>query len=233
MNLDFFVSCRKLTQKGTCSPVADTAACDTFTISFDKEWDGLVKLVEFRNADATAQVFYTGKMPLPQQVCGRGALYLTCYGYRQKGDGVAVIRTVPMVRPVLMAGSAAPQGAASQPYTSSAFDRMAAQVAAANAAAAKAEQISQELLALKQADAFRGPAGPAATVRIDSIRHGSPACVDNLGTENHALLRFTLPWKLTEEEKELLKTEFLGDVDSALDGILALQEACIEGTVTT
>lgn len=229
MNLEFFVSCRKLTKKGSAAPAADTAKCDTFTIEFDKEWDGLVKLVELRNGEHTAQVFYTGIMPIPMQVCGRGALYLTCYGYRKKGDTAAVVQTVPMVQPVLLAGSAQPQGSTAQPYTPTAFDQMAAQIRAAKEAAEKAQTAARELLAMKEAGAFIGPAGPGATVRLDGVRHGRPAKVENLGTDTHAILRFTLPYGLSEEEKQALQEELLGDIDQALDEILTLQESYKEG----
>ena len=110
MELRFFVSHRRLTCKDAPAPMADGPDCDTFSIDFDAEWDGLVKLVELRNGENTAQVFYTGKMPLPRQICGRGVLHLTCYGYEKKGDKTAVIVTRPMVHPVYMVGSAVPEG---------------------------------------------------------------------------------------------------------------------------
>ena len=224
MNLEFFVSRRKITRKGCTSPIADTANCDTFTVEFDEEWDGLVKIVELRNADVAVQVFYTGPTPIPRQVCGRGALYLTCHGYRPKDDTVEVIRTLPMVRPVLLAGSELPADSTGQPYTPSAFEQMAAQIAEAQSAAADARQAVRELLALKETGAFNGPVGAAATVQLEQVCYGAPARVENLGTEHHARLRFTLPYRMSEEEKEELMAQMLGDLEQPLDEILALQE---------
>ena len=70
--------------------VGDTAGHYTFTVNFDEEWKGLAKVVVFQNGADTAQVLYTGEAPLPAQVCGRGALYVACHGYRRVGDAVAV-----------------------------------------------------------------------------------------------------------------------------------------------
>lgn len=234
MNLEFFVSNRKLTRKGMSTLVADTAACDTFTIDFDSEWDGLVKLVELQNGGDTAQVLYTGKTPLPKQVCGRGELYLVCHGYRKKGDSVAVVRTIPMTRPVKMVGSAPIQGSTAQPYTPSAFEQMAAQTADARQAAQEARQAVQELLALKEAGAFTGPPGPgglSATVQVESVREGAPARVENLGTERNARLRFTLPYQyvLTDGDRQAIAELALGDIAAAMDAIVAIQEALIAG----
>lgn len=234
MNLEFFVSNRKLTRKGLTTLVADTAQCDTFTIEFDSEWDGLVKVVELQNGADTAQVFYTGKTPLPRQVCGRGDLYLICHGYRKKGDSVAVVRTIPMTRPVRMVGSAPIQGSTSQPYTPSAFEQMAAQTAKAQAAAELAEQTAARLLAMEQAGAFTGPAGPSgrnATVQVYDVQEGTPARVENLGTERNALLRFVLPYTyaLTQQDKEQIALLALGEMDAALDAILTIQKALISG----
>ena len=230
MNLEFFVKNRKLTRKGLASLVTDTIACDTFTIAFDREWDGLVKVVVLRNGKDTAEVLYTGKSSLPRQVCGRGDLYLTCYGYRQKGDDVAVVRTMPMVRPVRMVGAASSEAENTQPYTPSAYAQMAAVVARAEQAAAKAESTAKELLAMKEAGAFQGAAGPAgaaATIVVESTRQGDVPMVENLGTERSVRLRFTLPGKYvpTQEDKDAL----LGDLDAALDGILAIQDSLMGG----
>lgn len=232
MNLEFFVSGRRLTGKGQMTLAADTAACDTFTIAFDHEWDGLVKVVELKNGDAAAQVIYTGKTPLPKQVCGRGALYLSCHGYRCKGDTVAVVHTIPMVHPVHMTGSAEPSGTTAQPYTPSAFEQMAAIVARAESAAADARSAADHLLSLHQTGQLTGPQGPAglcATVQVEQLRQGSPARVENIGTDRNAKLRFTLPYGLTEDERQLMKEQILGDVDTALDRILAIQQSLLGG----
>ena len=229
MELRFFVSRRKLTCKGPSAPIADGKGSDTFSIDFDPEWDGLVKLVELRNGERTAQVFYTGKMPLPRQVCGRGELRLTCYGYAKKGDHTAVIVTLPMVQPVRLVGGAVPDGSMDQPYTPSAFDQMAAEVRHAVEAAREARSTAKELMDMKDRGLFNGPAGQAATVQVESLRRGTPPKVENLGSAQHALLRFTLPLELSEEEKTQLKAELLGDVELALDEILALQAKYLEG----
>lgn len=232
MNLEFFVCRRKLTRKGVSALAADTLGVDTFSIEFDREWDGLVKIVELKNGDAAAQVIYTGKMPLPRQVCGRGDLYLTCHGYRSMGDAAAVVRTLPMVRPVRMAGASPVEGSGGQPYTPSAFDQMAAQVAQAQTAAQAAREAVRELRELQATGAFTGPAGPAATIRVAQVRQGAPAAVENLGTEHHAILRFTLPYGLNEEEKQALAEEIGQQVtqqlEPELDEIIALQQNYME-----
>ncbi|MBQ9967640.1 MAG: hypothetical protein IJO88_02830 [Oscillospiraceae bacterium] len=228
MELRFFVSRRRLTYKGTAVPFADSGQTDTFSIDFDPEWDGLVKLVELRNGDSTAQVLYTGKTPLPRQVCGRGQLRITCYGYRAQGDEDAAIVTLPMVRPVIMAGSADPDDSTAQPDTPSVFAQLAAQVQDAREAADEARAAARELRSLKEQGAFNGPPGQAAVVRVEPLREG-PASVENIGTDRYARLVFTLPTKLTSAEKETLRAQLLGDVEQGLDGILTLQEQYIGG----
>lgn len=229
MNLEFFVCGRKLTKKGTQTLCADTAACDTFTIDFDKEWDGLVKVVTLQNGEHTVQVTYTGKTPLPRQVCGRGALYLTCHGYRKKSDTVAVLTTVPMVRPVYLLGTVPGAASDSQPFTPTVYEQVLAAVAQTQQAAQKAEQTARDLLAMKERGDFDGKQGPAARVKVHSVIQGSPAGVENLGTDSHAVLRFTLPFGLTEQEKQQLKLDITGDMDEALETILAIQQELIGG----
>lgn len=241
MNLEFFVTGRKLTRKGFAPLIADSAQCDTFTIEFDHEWDGLVKIVVLKNGSETVKVLYTGKTPLPRQVCGRGDLYLSCHGYREKGDTVAVVRTIPMVRPVRMVGCAVGTAETAQPYTPSAYEQMAAVIARAEAAAEHADRTARELLAMKESGQLRGPAGPAgqsATISVESVSRGETAKVENLGTERRAVLRFTLPYKdkLTAEEKQEmilnLKETVLDEIDTVLDEIIALQEAYMDQEVT-
>lgn len=239
MNLEFFVRNRKLTRKGCGTLVADTTACDTFTIDFDREWDELVKIVVLRNGSDTVQLIYTGKTPLPRQVCGRGDLYLTCHGYRQKGDAVAVVRTIPMVHPVRMVGSTSDQGGASQPVAPSVYEQMAALVEKAQSAAQAAETERKLLQQLRLSGQLVGPAGPAgqaATITLAPSQLGSEARVENLGTRNNAVLRFTLPQGLTEEEKEAMEGRIrqaaLEDLSAALDEILAIQAALIGGEST-
>ncbi len=229
MELKFFVSRRKLTCKGPAAPIADGKGSDTFSIDFDAEWDGLVKLVELRNGERMAHVFYTGKTPLPRQVCGRGELRLTCYGYEKKGDHTAVIVTLPMVQPVRLVGGAAPEGSMDQPYTPSAFEQMAALLQQAEEATQEAQKTAEDLLHMKDQGLFNGPAGEAATVQVEGLRRGTPPRVENLGSSRHARLRFTLPMELSEAEKAQLKGEMLGDVETALDAILTLQERFLGG----
>lgn len=82
MNLEFFVKNKRIARKGLEPLVGDTAGYYTFSVEFDPEWDGLTKVVVFRNGDQTAQLIYTGQSPLPAQVSGRGDLYVACHGYR-------------------------------------------------------------------------------------------------------------------------------------------------------
>ena len=82
MNLEFFVKQKRITRKGTAPLVGDTAGHYTFRVEFDEEWEGLAKVVVFRNGSHTAQVLYTGQTLLPAQVCGRGELYVACHGYK-------------------------------------------------------------------------------------------------------------------------------------------------------
>ena len=234
MNLSFYVSNRRLTQKGPSAPVADTAGIDTFTIEFDREWEGLSKRVELKNGEVSVVVDYNGKRALPREICGTGALYLTCYGYVRLGENkTAVLQTKPMVHPVKMLGASVPAGSTGQPYTETVYEQISAKVEKAGEIAQKAQQMIGELLAMKDAGAFTGPAGPAATVQVDSVRHGVEAKVENLGTENHARLRFTLPYKLTAGEKQAMAEEFqeqtVGKIDAALDAIAALQAHYIGG----
>lgn len=231
MNLEFFVSKDRLTYRGTSAPVADTAVCDTFTIEFDAPWNDLVKVVTLRNGRDTAQLIYTGKAPLPRQVCGRGELHLCCHGYRQMGDSVAVLRTKPMVRPVRMLGMDSITGEQAQPVTPSLFEQVMAAAGRVQAAAVQAEELHAELTRLREEGAFRGEQGlpgRAATVAVDSVRHGEVPLVENLGTDRNAILRFTLPYKLTEDEKR----ELLGDVEETIDHILDLQQQFLGGDVT-
>ena len=228
MNLEFFVSHDRVTYSGAS---ADSSACDSFTVAFDSRWDELVKVVVLKNGSATAQVIYTGKTPLPRQVCGRGDLYLSCYGYRQLGDSVAVMQTKPMVRPVRMQGRTEPEGDSAQPWAPSLLEQLTAAAGTAQRAAQKAEEVCATLTRLHEQGAFRGeqgPAGQAATVQVESVRHGETAQVENVGTARNALLRFTLPYKLTEQERQQL----LGDIDTALDHILAIQNAILGGDGT-
>ena len=231
MNLEFFVSRGRVTYGGISKPAADSSAFDSFTVAFDRQWDDLVKVVVLKNGKNTAQMIYTGKMPLPGQVCGRGDLYLCCYGYRQLGDSTAVLQTKPMVRPVRMQGRTRPEADSAKPYTPSLLEQITAMAGNAQSAAQKAEELCLTLTKLREQGAFRGEQGPAglsATVQVEGVRHGETAKVENVGTARNALLRFTLPYKLTEQERQRL----LGDIDKALDHILAIQNAILGGDGT-
>ena len=232
MNLEFFVQNRKLTWKGCSAVVADTASCDTFTIDFDREWDGLIKVVVLQNGGNTAQMIYTGKTAIPRQVCGRGDLYLSCHGYRTSSDAVAVVRTLPMIRPVRMAAGAQQLPGAGQPEAAPIYEQMLALVQQAQSAARQAEETTQQLLEMKDSGAFTGPAGQNATIQIHSVSHGSPARVENLGTQRNALLRFVLPYRLSQQELGELVLQIrqgaIGEIDAALEQILAIQQSLME-----
>lgn len=196
MNLEFFVANRKLTAKGSSALAADTAACDTFSVEFDREWDGLVKMVELKNGKNVVQVLYTGKTPLPRQVCGRGALYLTCRGYRQKGDAVAVVRTLPMVRPVLLVGSVPAAETVPQPEAVSIYAQMAASVERAEKAAETAAETAKRLITMQEQGLLQGEKGEAATVSVGQVgtcAPGEAARVYATGTRQNVTLHFVLP----------------------------------------
>ena len=145
MKLEFFVKQKRLTRKGGAALVGDTGGHYTFTVEFDREWDGLAKVVVFQNGDATAQVLYTGEAPLPAQVSGKGALYVACHGYRKLGDTVAVVRTIRMSRPLLLQGAEPMSGEEAQPYTPTLFEQVVAAAGAANDAAAQARAQAERL----------------------------------------------------------------------------------------
>ena len=164
MKLEFFVSRKRMNRKGSCPLVGDTVGHYTFTVEFDEEWSGLAKVVVFRNGSATAQVLYTGEAPVPAQVCGRGALYVACHGYRRLGDETAVIRTMTMSRPVLLHGSDPMSGEEAQPATPALFDQI---VAAAGEAQNAAEAAREQAARLEQMMVLGG----GMTVTDDGMGH--------------------------------------------------------------
>lgn len=195
MNLDFTVRKLRINRRGAQPLVADTAGFYTFSIEFDSQWEGLVKVVVFRNGQDTAELIYTGKMALPAQVAGRGDLYVACHGYRTKGDTVAVVRTMPMTRPVRLLGASPMAGSALTEYTPTVYEQVVAAAGAAGKAAAEAAALTAELRQQRDNGVFQGPAGPAgqsATVTVDRVTEGEAAVV-NVGTERNARLRFSLP----------------------------------------
>ena len=186
VNLEFFVRQKRITRRGTAPLVGDTAGHYTFRVEFDEEWDGLAKVVVFRNGSHTAQMLYTGQARLPAQVCGRGELYVACHGYKNLGDEAAVIRTIRMTRPVRLLGSAPMAGDEAQPYTPTLFEQVVAAADAANRA-------REQLLRDKAAGAFDGR---AARVTVGSTRTGaqdSEARVYATGTEQDLALHFVIP----------------------------------------
>ena len=195
MNLDFTVRKLRINRRGAQPLVADTAGFYTFSMEFDSQWEGLVKVVVFRNGQDTVELIYTGKTALPAQVAGRGDLYVACHGYRAKGDTVAVLRTMPMTRPIRLLGASPMAGNAPIDYTPTVYEQVVAAAGAAGKAAAEAAALTEELRQQRDSGAFQGPAGPAgrsATVTVDRVTEGEAAVV-NVGTERNAKLRFSLP----------------------------------------
>lgn len=152
MKLEFFVRDLRMTRKGLEPLVGDTSGYYTFTIAFDRAWEGLVKVVVFQNGDQTAQMIYKGESRLPPQVSGAGELYVACHGYRKEGDQVAVLRTLRMVKPVRLRPSGPMEGDTAQIGTPSLYAQVMAAVGQADA-------IRQELIAARDAGAFIGPPG--------------------------------------------------------------------------
>ena len=105
MKLEFTVRNMQLHCKNTGPLVADTVGHYTVSFDFDGEWDGLVKVVTFRNGAASARLIYTGECPLPPQVSGRGELQVACHGYRDDGQQILVVRTLRMARPLRLLAS--------------------------------------------------------------------------------------------------------------------------------
>lgn len=196
MRREFAVRDRRVTCKGLMPLTAGSAGADTFTVDFDAEWTGLTKLVVFRNGGNTAQLVYTGETEIPANVLVPGELYLACHGYRQLEDTVAVVRTVTMARPVVIAESQpAPDGDPAV-YTPTLFEQILAALGAADQAAEAARSVAGTLTAGLEAGCFTGPAGPAgesATVTVDGAEEGENPAVYNLGTPRNARLRFVLP----------------------------------------
>ena len=161
MNLTFMVRNKRITRKGLEALVGDTAGHYTFTVDFDQEWEGLVKVVVFQNGADTAQMIYTGQSALPPQVSGRGDLYVACHGYRRVGDTVAVVRTIRMTRPVRLLGSSPMAGGSVQQYTPTVFEQVLGAAQAAESAAKEAAGLAAELRAQREQGEFNGLAGPA------------------------------------------------------------------------
>ena len=186
MNLEFFVKQKRITRKGTAPLVGDTAGHYTFRVEFDEEWEGLAKVVVFRNGSHTAQVLYTGQTLLPAQVCGRGELYVACHGYKNLDDEAAVIRTIRMTRPVHLLGSAPMAGDQAQPYTPTLFEQV---VAAADAANRARERLLQD----KAGGVFDGQAAKVTVGSTRTAPEDSEARVYATGTQQDLTLHFVIP----------------------------------------
>lgn len=154
MRLELFVRNLRVTRKGLAPLVGDTAGYYTFTLSFDEEWDGLVKVVVFQNGSHTAQMIYTGESPLPEQVSMAGDLYVACHGYRSQGDQVAVLRTVRMVKPLRLRASGPMTGEPAEVCAPTVYAQVMAAVG-------QTERLRQELETARTAGEFDGPPGPA------------------------------------------------------------------------
>ena len=93
MNLAFAVRDRRLTRKGLEPLAADTAGHITFTVDFDAEWTGMVKVVVFENGDQRTELLYTGQAEIPAAVLGAGRICT--------GRAMATVRTMATVSPWL------------------------------------------------------------------------------------------------------------------------------------
>lgn len=196
MRREFVVRDRRITHKGLEPLTAWSAGADTFTIDFDAEWTGLTILVVFRNGGSTAQLIYEGEAAIPANVLIPGALYVACHGYRHLEDTVAVVRTMTMVRPVMIVESRPEPDGDPAIYTPTLFEQIVAGTGAAVRAAAEANAVRRTLEAGLESGRFIGPAGPAgqsATITVDGTEEGEAPAVYNLGTERNARLRFVLP----------------------------------------
>jgi len=159
MNLEFFVKDKRITRKGLQSVVADTSGHYTFSISFDEEWDGLVKLVVFRNGSDTAQLIYTGQTWLPDSVSGRGDLYVACHGYQSLEDRTAVVRTVRMSRPVRIASAGPMAGDEPEIYTPTLLEQILAKIQQSEEAAKALMTLRTQLLAMLENGELHGVDG--------------------------------------------------------------------------
>lgn len=196
MKLAFVVRDRRLTRKGLAPLAADTAGHITFTVDFDAEWTGMVKVVVFENGESRAEVLYNGETEIPAAVLGAGELYVSVSGYRRLEDTVAVVHTVVMARPVQILPAGATPAGDPAAYTPTLLEQILALVDATAEAVGQAQTAREQLLADKAAGTFNGapgPAGESATIAVDGTEEGETAAVYNLGTERNARLRFVLP----------------------------------------
>jgi len=165
MNLEFFVKDKRITRKGLQSVVANTSGHYTFSITFDKEWDGLVKLVVFRNGKDTAQLIYTGQTWLPDNVSGRGDLYVACHGYKSLEDRTAVVRTVRMSRPVRIASAGPMAGDAPEIYSPTLLEQILTKLQQAEHAILSLTALRDRIAAMLENGELRGADGRAFVLR--------------------------------------------------------------------
>lgn len=193
MNLAFFIKDKRITRKGFQPVVADTSGAYTFTLEFDREWDGLVKVVVFQNGPETAELIYNGRTWLPDNVSRRGDLYVACHGYKNQGDSVAVLRTVRMTNPVRILEAGRKAGGEPERYTPTVFEQVMAAAGAADAAAQEARTVKDELLAARASGELDGKAATVTVGTVETAGPGTDAAVTNGGTASAAVLNFVLP----------------------------------------
>ncbi len=193
MNLEFFIKDKRITRKGFRPVVADTSGAYTFTLEFDREWDGLVKVVVFQNGPETAELIYNGRTWLPDNVGRRGDLYVACHGYKNQGDSVAVLRTVRMTNPVRILEAGRKAGGEPERYTPTVFEQVMAAAGAADAAAQEARTVKDELLAARASGELDGKAATVTVGTVETAGSGTDAAVTNGGTASAAVLNFVLP----------------------------------------
>lgn len=159
MTLKLFVHKRRLRWEQSAPLVGGTAEFDRFSVEFDEEWEGLVKLVVFRNGTHTAQLIYTGPTALPARVCGPGELYIACHGFRSDPEEPAVLRTVRMDRPIRLWISEPMAGDPAGQFTPTVFEQVMAASGRALEAADRAEQIGEALKQARDRGEFDGNDG--------------------------------------------------------------------------
>jgi len=156
MRLEFTVQNKTLTCRHSGPLVGDTAGHYTVSVSFDAEWDGLTKVLAFRNGADTASLLYTGECDLPPQVSGPGELEVACHGYRNADDEVAVVRTFRMTRPLRILASAPMAEDSGSEWTPTLFSQVVAAAGQAVEASGQAAQAVKELQQQKASGAFDG-----------------------------------------------------------------------------
>ena len=140
MELEFIVEQKRLHLRNSRALVGDTVGHYTVSFLFDGEWDGLVKVVAFRNGGNRVQLLYNGPCSLPAQVSGPGELYVACHGYRADGDGAEVVRTMRMAQPVRLMVSEPMAEDGGADFSPSLFSQVVTAAARAEEAARNVQQ---------------------------------------------------------------------------------------------